>query len=516
MTKNSIAYNRTLFLEDNLPVLRGLDSDSIDLIATDPPFNKGVPAFTGTTKAGQNVEFKDIWNWNEDVHDGWMDGIEKKHPSLFNVIWYTNAAAGYDMGAFLCWMAVRVLEMRRVLKDTGSMYLHCDPTASHYLKAMMDAIFGRKNFRNEITWVLSPKSLGARQFPRGHDVILMYSKTDERVWNPQYLPHDSKYLKGFRHEDVHGRWAPENLSGGKAGSESAYEPFGNQLPPEGRAWAPPVRSRFPESAASMLPEAYEDMSPLDKCYALDSAGLIYWSKAGKPYYKKYLSTLEGKPVTDTFADIAVLAPTSKERTGYPTQKPLALYKRMIEASSNPGDMVLDPFAGCATTCVAAEQLGRDWIGIDIREESGDVIRERLENEVNGSMAWDAIVRTPTTAPERTDDGEPAAPELAVVGRKRNVKQIPVSELRKQFIVRDGQRCQGCGWEARQPEYLQVDHNQPKSLQGTDEMDNLALLCEPCNRKKSNRLTLHELRLERAASEEGWMNMEWWEKEKWKR
>ena len=431
MTKNSIAYNRTLFLEDNLPVLRGLDSDSIDLIATDPPFNKGVPAFTGTTKAGQNVEFKDVWNWNDDVHVEWTKAILGKHPSLYAAIHAANKTAGYDMGAFLCWMAVRVLEMHRVLKPTGSLYLHCDQTASHYLKAMLDSIFGRKNFRNEVIWSYRTGGVSKRYWPRKHDSILFYVKSDSYEHSP--IQERIFYDKQF---------------------------FTEKVDTEGRYYAD-----------------------------------VY--------------------VRDVWDDIKPIINVSKERTGYPTQKPLALYKRMIEASSNPGDIVLDPFAGCGTTCVAAEQLGRQWIGIDIREESGDVIRERLENEVNGSMAWDAIVRTPTTAPERTDGGEPVAPELAVVGRKRNVKQIPVSELRKQLIVRDGQRCQGCGWEARQPEYLQIDHNRPKSLQGTDDMDNLALLCDPCNRKKSNKLTLHELRLERA-SDGDWMNMDWWEKEKWKR
>ena len=431
MTKNSIAYNRTLFLEDNLPVLRGLDSDSIDLIATDPPFNKGVPAFTGTTKAGQNVEFKDVWNWNDDVHVDWTNAILGKHPSLYAAIHAANKTAGYDMGAFLCWMAVRVLEMHRVLKPTGSLYLHCDQTASHYLKAMLDSIFGRKNFRNEVIWSYRTGGVSKRYWPRKHDSILFYVKSDSYEHSP--IQERIFYDKQF---------------------------FTEKVDTEGRYYAD-----------------------------------VY--------------------VRDVWDDIKPIINVSKERTGYPTQKPLALYKRMIEASSNPGDIVLDPFAGCATTCVAAEQLGRDWIGIDIREESGDVIRERLENEVNGSMAWDAIVRTPTSAPERTDGGEPVAPELAVVGRKRNVKQIPVSELREQLIVRDGQRCQGCGWEARQPEYLQIDHNRPKSLQGTDDMDNLALLCDPCNRKKSNKLTLHELRLERA-SDGDWMNMEWWENEKWKR
>ena len=431
MTKNSIAYNRTLFLEDNLPVLRGLDSDSIDLIATDPPFNKGVPAFTGTTKAGQNVEFKDVWNWNDDVHVEWTNAILGKHPSLYAAIHAANKTAGYDMGAFLCWMAVRVLEMHRVLKPTGSLYLHCDQTASHYLKAMLDSIFGRKNFRNEVIWSYRTGGVSKRYWPRKHDSILFYVKSDSYEHSP--IQERIFYDKQF---------------------------FTEKVDAEGRYYAD-----------------------------------VY--------------------VRDVWDDIKPIINVSKERTGYPTQKPLALYKRMIEASSNPGDIVLDPFAGCATTCVAAEQLGRQWIGIDIREESGDVIRERLENEVNGSMAWDAIVRTPTSAPERTDGGEPVAPELAVVGRKRNVKQIPVSKLREQLIVRDGQRCQGCGWEARQPEYLQIDHNRPKSLQGTDDMDNLALLCDPCNRKKSNKLTLHELRLDRA-SDGDWMNMEWWENEKWKR
>ena len=439
MTKNSIAYNRTLFLKDNLPVLRGLDSDSIDLIATDPPFNKGVPAFTGTTKAGQNVKFKDVWNWNEDVHDGWTDAIEKKHPSLFNVIRYANAAAGDDMGAFLCWMAVRVLEMHRVLKDTGSMYLHCDPTASHYLKAMMDAIFGRKNFRNEIIWAYGSPGSPSKWFPRKHDVILFYAKTDSSVFNKDAVkvPHkriDSK-LKKFGHA---GEYAADR--------------------------------------------------PRDELEA-------------------------GKMPFDWWNDIAEAYKVHRERTGYPTQKPLKLYKRMIQASSNPDDMVLDPFAGCATTCVAAEQLGRRWIGIDIREESGGVIRERLEREVSENMAWDAIVRTPTTAPERTDDGEPAAPELMLVSPKPNARRISVREAREQLIVRDGQRCQGCGWEPQWADYLQVDHKRPKTLKGKDEMDNYVLLCDPCNRKKSNKLTLAELRIAREA--EGRIDEDWYEEEKWK-
>jgi len=330
-------------------------------------------------------------------------------------------------------MGVRVLEMHRVLKDTGSIYLHCDPTASHYLKAMLDAIFGRKNFRNEIVWAYTGPSNTKRWFPRKHDVILFYVKTDDAPFNWQ---------------DV--RVPYQKLETGN------------------------TKGIFKQSAT------------------LDS---------------------KGKVVEDWWHNITPVGRIAKERVGYPTQKPLALYKRMIQASSNPGDMVLDPFAGCATTCVAAEQLGRQWIGIDIREESGGVIRERLEREVSESMAWDAIVRMPMEAPKRTDDGELAAPDLILESPKRNARKIPVQEARRLLIERDGQRCQGCGWEPEYADYLQVDHKRPKTLKGKDDMTNYALLCDPCNRKKSNKLTLHELRMARA--DEGRMNKEWWEVERWR-
>ena len=477
MTTNTASLNRTLFLEDNLPVLRGLDSKSVDLIATDPPFNKGVPAFEGTTKAGVNVEFKDVWNWDDDVHTDWTNALSKKHPSLYNVIHYTNAAAGDDMGAFLCWMAVRMLEMDRVLKDTGSIYLHCDPTASHYLKAMMDAIFGRKNFRNEIVWHYGGRGgkAIARQFPRNHDIILFYSKNvgshvHERQYTIRSFTPKEARDRGYR-QDEDGRWFKT-------------APRGN----------------------------YTDAS-IEK---LEAEGRIYRTAKGTIRIKYFLDSGSADEVSedvligDTWLDIVDMMHTPrKERTGYPTQKPLALYKRMIEASSNPGDMVLDPFAGCATTCVAAEQLGRQWIGIDIREEAGEVILDRLQNEViNGSMAWNDIVRVLTEAPERTDDGEPVAPELVVTSQKKDAPKIPVSEVRKQLIVRDGMRCQGCGWVPPYADHLERDHKKPTSLGGKDEMPNYALLCSPCNLKKSNKLSLAELRQARKGEDR--IDAKWYE------
>ena len=430
MTTNSIALNRTLFLVDNLPVLRGLDSESVDLIATDPPFNKGVGAFRGTTKAGVKVSYKDVWNWDDDVHDDWIEQIRGEHPKLFNVIRYANEAAGDDMGAFLCFMAVRVLEMERVLKDTGSIYLHCDPTASHYIKAMMDAIFRRENLRNEIVWYYKNASRGKKQRAKAHDIVLLYAKDGEGIFNREnvLIPYESG-MTAWRYK--------------KAGKE----------PPKGKT---------PDDVVVM----------------------------------PSLNTMD------------------RERTGYPTQKPLALYKNFIEASSNPGDIVLDPFAGCATTCVAAEQLDRKWIGVDINEEAGDVIRERLHREVNASMAWDSILKVLDTAPERTDDGEYAAPELLLESPPPQQPKLSTAEVKARLLEMDDMVCTGCGWVPPYADYLQVDHRKPKDKKGREVITNFTLLCGPCNLKKGKKWSLRELQEQRIA--EGRMEMVWYERDgKWK-
>ena len=419
--------NRTLFIGDNLPVLRGINSESVDLIATDPPFNKGVKAFEGITKAGENVSYTDVWTWG-DVQAEWTNEILGNHPALYSVIQAANASAGDDMGAFLCWLAVRVLECHRVLKPTGSMYLHIDHTAHAYAKAMMDAVFGRKNFRNEIVWAYTGPQRALGHFPRKHDTILFYSKSDKWVFNRDAIRIPSKWneLGGFSKDGV------ERKNRGKVPEDWWHMTFG---------------------------------------------------------------------------------PNTKERTGYPTQKPLAVYERIIKVSSDEGNVVLDPFAGCATTCVAAERLGRKWIGIDINEEATDVIRDRLQGEVSKSMAWKTLVKTPKQPPKRTDGGAPAAPELRVISRKRNARRWSVKEVRETLLGENGQRCQGCGWEPPYPDYLQIDHKKPRSLGGADEMDNYTLLCDPCNRLKSNKLTLNELRDIRV--KESRIDVAWWTEERWR-
>ena len=273
--------------------------------------------------------------------------------------------------------------MKRVLKKTGSIYLHCDPTASHYLKSEMDAVFGKNNFRNEIVWQRTNTHGLGKQFDRVHDTILFYSKGSQKVWNDVYTEHDPEYVqRTYRHSDERGLFQVDNLTGGRVTEkgESGQPWRGIDPSPAGRHWSTPQRSAWPEGVEP--PDNYEELSVHERLEALDAAGLIYWPPNGRmPRFKRYLSTSKGRRIHDVITDISPIASKSKERVGYPTQKPIALLERIIKASSNKDDLVLDPFCGCATTCVAAERLQRQWIGIDISPRAVDLVRVRLENEV---------------------------------------------------------------------------------------------------------------------------------------
>ena len=474
---NAASLNRTLFIADNLPILRGIDSESIDLIATDPPFNKGVKAFegivtAGTDKAGKKVSYRDTWTWG-DVQEEWTESIRQDHPNLYAVIRGATAGGGDDMGAYLCWLGVRVLEMHRVLKPTGSLYLHIDHTAHAYAKTMVDAIFGRKHFRNEVVWKSRQDkgNLATKQMVRAHDIILWYVKSEGARYNIQFLPYDDSYIQQmYRHQDSRGFYRLLPCTN-ETGNNKVYDFRGVR-----RAW------RFQESR---MQEMYEE-------------GLLYQATPSSPWqYKKYLTDAEGIKLEDLWDDVS--GARGKERTGYPTQKPLALYERIIKASSNEGDLVLDPFAGCATTCVAAERLGREWIAIDINREAEEVVRDRLQNEVRlpeGLRSWRRAVHVRTAPPKRTDGGAKAAPELTLVSPKPKAPRLTARELREQLILMDGMKCQGCGWVPHHAEYLEVDHRVPRSRGGRDDIRNRVLLCSPCNGAKGNKLTLTELRLKR--------------------
>lgn len=366
------ARRRELYFGDNLRILRRfIAEESVDLIYLDPPFNSRREfnaifreADGKQAPASQIRAFEDTWHWGDEtnatlryittssIHQG---RIPDEVSLLVDAL--VRGVGRNDMTAYIVMMTTRLVEMHRILKRTGSLYLHCDPTASHYLKIVMDAIFGPVNFRNEISWKRFSAKNDPNRYGRGHDVLLFYSKGPVFTWTPQYGPFEQDYVEeNYRYTDSETarRYRLSDLTAHKPGGDVDYEWHGKR-PYRGRHWA---FSR--ENMDRMLAE-----------------GRIVFRRTGMPVYKRYLDEMPGVPLQDVWTDIRLHA-GSKERLGFPTQKPVALLERIIRSSTNPGDVVLDPFCGCGTAIVAAEQLGRSWIGIDITSVAIRVIRERLQ------------------------------------------------------------------------------------------------------------------------------------------
>ena len=444
--------NRTLFHGDNLNFLRAMNSCTVDLIATDPPFNKGRDFHATPDSLAKGASFQDRWSWEKDVHQEWVDQITDDHPNVINVIQSSRSSYGDDMGAFLCFMGVRLLAMKRVLKDTGSIYLHCDPTASHYLKELMDAVFGAKNFRNEVIWHYGQRTMHNKyKFNSKHDVILFYAKSGKHVINQITM-----------------QWTKEEIS--------------------------KTRAR----------RILKDQNGRE--YILDNRSV----SNGYPVQKQYIDDIikKGKAI-DSVWNIPMIVSTSSERTGYPTQKPLTLYERIIKASSNEGDIVLDPFAGCATTCVAAERLKRQWMGIDIWDKVKEVIIDRVEKEgvvaIGGRdqkktrqmrMFEENLIYT-TELPKRTDDGQTASQFLKTKKRilEPQDKKMSRAEMVTYLLEQEGYKCQGCDRIFDDSRYLELDHNTPRADGGINHISNRILLCGPCNKLKKHYYTLSGLRRE---------------------
>ncbi len=327
--------NNRLFCGDCLTILRDeIPTASVDLIYLDPPFNKR------KTFSDLNGEFSDIFRPN-DIKDEWLQTIADHHP---NIKHYLNGIQGRSPEpsanfCYLVYMGIRLIECHRVLKDTGSLYLHCDPTMSHYLKILLDCIFGHKNFRNEIIWQRDVAGKGAKrnsqQFPRNHDSILCFSKSPMNVFHQLYKPLSEKQKKPYRYTDSVGMYQAVQL--------------GNYSQ---------------KSIANMREQ-----------------NLIYTSRSGKEYKKYYLHKAKAT-IGNIWTDILGFGTrtSAKERTGYPTQKPLKLLERIINASSNEGDIVLDPFCGSGTTLEAAQKLNRQWIGIDISTTAEALIKQRVNHD----------------------------------------------------------------------------------------------------------------------------------------
>lgn len=380
--------NQTIWTGDNLDIMRGMNSASVDLIYLDPPFNSkaNYAAPIGSEAAG--AEFKDMWTL-QDVDVEWINLIEAKHPALHRIL---LAALNANQKSYLAYMAARLIEMYRILTPTGSIFLHCDWHMTHYLRLVMEAIFGE--YRNEIVWCYTgPGSPKMRQFNRKHDTIHWFSMSDKWTFNRDdvRLEHHEKTTANYK----------EGLFG------------------SGHADTPLREGKVPET---------------------------WWAEQ------------KGNG----------LAMTSKQKNqyvGYPTQKPLALLERIISAASNEGEMVLDPFCGCATACIAAEGLHREWAGIDISPKAAELVRIRMRDELG--LFYDGVHRT--DIPKRTDLGD-----------------LPhYSTHRKALYGEQGGHCNGCGTHFK-PQHLTVDHIIAQTKGGTDHIGNLQLLCGHCNSIKGDR------------------------------
>jgi len=468
--------NRHLFIVDNYRLLTSVETASVDLICTDPPFAKNdtfvgdlTPPLTDTEKQqeinkmkdwgihnandaeqshvtwpteGGTAKFGDIWSWEEDVHEQWMNQIKYTRPKVLDVIETTRYTHGEGMAAYLAYMAVRLIECHRVLKQSGSLYLHCDHTANSYLRLLLDAIFGTTNFRNDIIWSYRTGGVSKRWWPRKHDTLLFYVKSNKYNHNP--IQERVFYEKPF---------------------------FSTKI-----------------------------------------------DDAGRYYADVFLR--------DVWNDIKPLINFSHERTGYPTQKPVALAQRIIEASSRPGDLVLDPFAGCAYVPVAAENLQRDWVACDISPRAMTVLRRQfrkfgyavdgeapegvLAHEGESLARADVRILGPHELPTRISLDENI--EMIKPLPPRTYK-IPASIFSREetltfLLGLSGWRAWCCGfanWKIssfgrpiieQTIRNFELDHIDPQSKRGRHEIDNRAPLCPYHNNRKGNRrVHLDELREE---------------------
>jgi DNA modification methylase len=360
-----------LYYGDNLEVLRQhVKDESVDLIYLDPPFNSRqdynvlFAEKDGTRSSSQIMAFEDTWEWNVDAERAYEEIVEGGGRVAEAMRAFRTFLGHSDMMAYLAMMAPRLIELRRVLKETGSIYLHCDPTASHYLKMLMDAVFGPQHFRNEVVWERTTGRKAGRQYGRVHDTLLFFSRSEESTWNAPAVPQTAETVKG--HDLVeNGDGELFRLSDLTGAGQGPPRRFGERdiPPPRGRHWM-------------------YDQTGIDRLWA---AGKIAFSSGGKPRLKTYLKDLTGVAVRDIWTDIEPLNSAAQERLGYPTQKPEALLERIVKASSNEGDVVLDPFCGCGTAIAVAQRLNRRWIGIDITHLAIGLIKKRLDDAFGDSV-----------------------------------------------------------------------------------------------------------------------------------
>ena len=375
-----------LYYGDNLEVLRDpsqFPDESVDLIYLDPPFNSNAGynvLFKSASGAGANASieaFDDTWTWGTSAQNALMDIAAGTNRPLTVMMQAMHSAIGENpLMAYLAMMAVRLVELHRVLRPTGSLYLHCDPTASHYLKLVMDAVFGAENFRNEITWKRTNTHNDSKTWSRVSDILLFYSKGKVFTWNTPREPHSEAYKASkYRHDDDDGRgvYQLDNMVSPNPRPNMMYEWLGFPFPQMGWRYQTETMQRLHDEGRIWYPT--------------NADGSYDTSK--RPRLKRYLNEMEGAVMGTIWTDIPPINSQAAERLGYPTQKPRALLERIIAASSNPGDVVLDPFCGCGTAVDAAQKLGRKWLGIDITHLAIGMIEHRMREGYPG-IEFDTI------------------------------------------------------------------------------------------------------------------------------
>ncbi len=529
---NTGALNRTVFISDNLPFLQALDTESIDLVVIDPPFGKK-QTFTGRIRpplskqereqeqdlmvhwgvydiasayelgveypdqTGETALFREMWRFERVLQEEWWDAV--RETPIWWLIESTRRTHDEDTAAYIAFMSQRMVEIRRILKPTGSVYLHCDHDANAYLRQMMDAVFGASNFLNEITWLRTATRKGnvSRRLANDTDTILRYGRdASQAVWNTDavVIPYDldnlpEKTAIKYRHSD-----------------------------PDGRLWqltsiTSPSQTGDPQRTFEVMGVTRTWRWSRERIQREIDNGRIIQSKPGAvPRYKRYLDEQRGLPLNNLWTDIPNLNSMATERTGYPTQKPQALAARIIQASSNPGDLVLDCFAGCAYVPVAAEILGRRWIACDMSPRAWTVVRRQFAKKPELGMTVESEdadyeeasprfegkgvikVRGPNQLPVRADREmrlEYLPPRAHLPEIRFRQKPLEDSETIWQIFVDEwGTECWYCGIR-QQPDrrYLQLDHIVPNKGDGSnDDCWNRALACIACNSDKSNRLT----------------------------
>ncbi len=372
--------DNVLYYGDNLDILkRYVASESVDLIYLDPPFNSNATYNVlfaeqdGSRAASQIKAFGDTWKWDKVTARSWQQTVEAGGKTSEALQAFRTLLGDSDMLAYISMMAPRLVDLHRLLKPTGSIYLHCDPTASHYLKLLMDAVFGLQQFRNEITWKRTTAHNDSGRYGANVDNILFYTKGENWTWHPAPKLHDPKHLLRFRNEDPDGRkWQDDNLTAkGLSGGGYEYEYKGAKS-----LWR----------------------VPLETMERLDSEGRLHFTNKGGIRRKRYLDEDEGAVLQALWEDIPALNSQAKERLGYPTQKPEALLDRIIETSSNKGDVILDPFCGCGTAIAVAQRLGRRWIGIDITHLAITLMKHRLKDAFGATIKFD-VIGEPVSLPD---------------------------------------------------------------------------------------------------------------------